>query len=65
VIDLDTYLAWLRSKSYVDAIPRRERDEFLAAERASLRSAFGGDAVTEPFVTWLWVATTATGASRA
>lgn len=55
-LDLDTYAAWLRSKSYVaalgDALPA-----FLAAERASLGQAFPDGVVREPFVTRLWVAT--------
>jgi SAM-dependent methyltransferase len=55
-LDLTTYLAWLRSKSYVDAIPRPAYDEFLDAERASLRAAFPSGAIVEPFVTTLWLA---------
>ena len=55
-LDLPTYLAWLRSKSYVDAIPRPAYDEFLAAEQASLSAAFPTGTITEPFVTTLWVA---------
>ncbi|HVU71621.1 MAG TPA: class I SAM-dependent methyltransferase [Mycobacteriales bacterium] len=55
-LDLSTYLAWLRSKSYVDAIPRPAYDDFLAAEAASLTAAFPDGMITEPFVTTLWVA---------
>jgi len=55
-LDLATYEAWLRSKSYVDAIPRPAYDEFLAAERESLAAAFPDGAVVEPFVTRLWIA---------
>lgn len=55
-LDLDTYAAWLRSKSYVaalgDALPA-----FLTAERESLARAFPDGLVREPFVTRLWVAT--------
>ena len=55
-LDLSTYLAWLRSKSYVDAIRRPAYDEFLAAEAASLTSVFPTGLITEPFVTTLWIA---------
>src|SRR5262249_31527775 len=55
-LDVTTYLAWLRSKSYVDAIPRPAYDAFLAAERESLLQAFPSGTITEPFVTSVWVA---------
>jgi SAM-dependent methyltransferase len=60
-LDLPTYLAWLRSKSYVDAIPQPAYDTFLAAERESLSAAFPDGLIREPFTTRLWVARTAGG----
>lgn len=54
-LDLDTYLRWLRSKSYVQAVP--DLAAFLAAERASLRAAFPDGLVVEPFRVRLVVAT--------
>ena len=46
-LDLDTYERWLRSKSYVSELP--DPGAFLAAERASLASAFPDGRVREPF----------------
>lgn len=54
-LDLDTYAAWLRSKSYVAAMGPAMAG-FLAAERRSLAEAFPDGEVREPFVTRLWVA---------
>ena len=54
VVDLDTYERWLRSKSYVQAVP--DLDAFLAAERASLAEAFPDGRVVEPFTVRLVVA---------
>ncbi len=53
-LDWPTYAAWLRSKSYVAAIP--DLDSFLAAEQASLEAAFPGGRITEDFDVHLWVA---------
>lgn len=55
-LDLDTYAAWLRSKSYVAAMGAG-LPGFLTAERASLSAAFPDGLVREPFVTRLWTAT--------
>ncbi len=54
-LPLDDYETWLRSKSYVAALGDR-LEEFLAAERASLRAAFPDGVVREPFRTVLVVA---------
>jgi SAM-dependent methyltransferase len=54
-IDIDTYLTWLRSKSYVAAIGERLAD-FLDAERRSLLRTFPDGVVEEPFRTLLVVA---------
>jgi SAM-dependent methyltransferase len=53
-VDLDTYERWLRSKSYVQALP--DLPAFLAAERASLLQAFPDGLVVEPFTVRLVVA---------
>jgi SAM-dependent methyltransferase len=54
-LDVETYLTFLASKSYVaalgDALPA-----FLDAQRDLLTATFGGRDVEEPFVTRLWVA---------
>lgn len=54
-IDIDRYVTWLRSKSYVAAIGDR-MDEFLDAERRSLLRVFPDGNVIEPFRTVLVVA---------
>lgn len=54
-VDLATYERWLRSKSYVAALGPALED-FIAAERASLSSAFADGVVHEPFEVRLWVA---------
>ena len=46
-LDLPTYERWLRSKSYVQALP--DLEAFLAAERESLLTAFPDGQVVEPF----------------
>jgi len=46
-LDAPTYERWLRSKSYVAALP--DPEGFLAAERASLREAFPDGRIVEPF----------------
>ena len=46
-LDLPTYERWLRSKSYVQALP--DLEAVLAAERASLLAAFPDGRVVEPF----------------
>ena len=56
-LDLDTYVTWLRSKSYVAALGDW-LEEFLAAERASLAAAFPDGTVREPFRTRLVLART-------
>lgn len=53
-LDLDTYERWLRSKSYVQAVP--DLEAFLAAERDTLRAAFPDGVVVEPFRVRLLVA---------
>lgn len=55
-LDLDTYESWLRSKSYVQAVP--DLEAFVAAERASLRAAFPDGVVVEPFTVRLVLART-------
>jgi SAM-dependent methyltransferase len=54
-LDIDTYLTWMRSKSYVAAIGDQEED-FLEAERRSILRAFPDGIVEEPFSTLLVVA---------
>jgi SAM-dependent methyltransferase len=54
-IEIDDYLTWHRSKSYVAAIGER-LPEFLAAERASMLEAFPDGVVVEPFEVLLVVA---------
>jgi len=54
-IDIDLYLTWLRSKSYVAAIGDRLED-FLDAERRSVLRAFPDGIIEEPFRTLLVVA---------
>jgi SAM-dependent methyltransferase len=54
-LDIDHYLTWLRSKSYVASIGDRVED-FLAAERRSMLRAFPDGLVVEPFRTLLVVA---------
>jgi SAM-dependent methyltransferase len=56
MIDIDLYMTWLQSKSYVAAIGER-LDEFLDAERASMLRVFSDGVVVEPFRTVLVVAT--------
>ena len=46
-LDWPTYERWLRSKSYVAALP--DPAAFLAAERASLAEAFPDGRIVEPF----------------
>jgi SAM-dependent methyltransferase len=53
-LDRPTYERWLRSKSYVQALP--DVDAFVAAERASLAEAFPDGVVEEPFRVRLVVA---------
>jgi SAM-dependent methyltransferase len=55
-IDIDLYLTWLRSKSYVAAIGDRLGD-FLDAERRSMLRVFPDGVVVEPFRTVMVVAT--------
>jgi SAM-dependent methyltransferase len=55
-LDLATYERWLRSKSYVQALP--DLEAFLAAERDSLSRAFPDGTVVEPFVVRLVLART-------
>jgi SAM-dependent methyltransferase len=54
-IDIETYLTWLRSKSYVAAIGPGLAD-FLDAERRSMLRAFPDGIIEEPFRTLLVVA---------
>lgn len=51
-LSVDLYERWLRSKSYVQALP--EVDAFVAASRADLLEAFPDGQVEEAFVTRLW-----------
>lgn len=51
-ISLDLYERWLRSKSYVQALP--DIAGFIADCRADLLEAFPSGVVEEPFVTRLW-----------
>lgn len=46
-LDWPTYERWLRSKSYVAALP--DQAAFLTAERASLAAAFPTGRIVEPF----------------
>ena len=46
-LDWPTYERWLRSTSYVAALP--DQAGFLAAERASLARAFPDGRIVEPF----------------
>jgi SAM-dependent methyltransferase len=55
VLDWPTYERWLRSKSYVQAVP--DLEQFVAAERASLSAAFPDGRIVEPFRVRLVVAT--------
>lgn len=52
-ITLDLYERWLRSKSYVQALP--DPEGFVAACRADLIQAFPDRVVVEPFVTRLFL----------
>lgn len=53
-LDWPTYERWLRSKSYVAALP--DQTGFLAAERASLAAAFPDGRIVEPFLVHLLTA---------
>lgn len=55
-LDWPTYERWLRSKSYVAALP--DIEAFVAAERASLTKAFPDGVIREPFVVRLLTAWT-------
>ncbi|MCW2585638.1 MAG: Methyltransferase type 11 [Frankiales bacterium] len=52
-LSLELYERWLRSKSYVQALP--DVEGFVAGCRADLLAAFPDGQVLEPFVTRLWV----------
>ena len=52
-LSVDLYERWLRSKSYVQALP--DVDGFVAACRADLLQAFPDGTVVEPFVTRLFL----------
>ena len=52
-IPVDLYERWLRSKSYVQALP--DVDGFVAACRADLLQEFPDGEVLEPFVTRVWL----------
>lgn len=52
-LPLDLYERWLRSKSYVQALP--DVEGFVAACRADLAQAFPDGVVVEPFVTRLFL----------
>lgn len=54
-LDVDTYLVYLSSKSYVAAMGDR-MPEFLEGQRALMTEAFPDGVMTERFVTHLWVA---------
>ena len=54
-LDWPTYERWLRSKSYVQAVP--DLETFLAVERASLAAAFPDGRIVEPFEVRLVVVT--------
>lgn len=53
-LDWPTYERWLRSKSYVQALP--DVEAFLAAERSSLGEAFPDGRIDEPFAVRLTLA---------
>lgn len=55
-LDLDVWERWLRSKSYVQALP--DVEAFVAAERRSLGEAFPSGRVRERFTTRLVLART-------
>lgn len=52
-LDWPLYERWLRSKSYIQALA--DVEGFVAAERASLETAFPDGRIVEPFETSLWV----------
>ncbi len=52
-LDWPLYERWLRSKSYVQALP--DVEGLVAAERASLAEAFPDGRIVEPFRVSLWV----------
>ncbi len=52
-LSLDLYDRWLRSKSYVQALP--DVEGFVSASRADLLAAFPDGVVVEPFVTRLFL----------
>lgn len=52
-LSVDLYERWLRSKSYVQALP--DVDTFVAQCRADLLTAFPDGIVVEPFVTYLYL----------
>lgn len=54
-LDVETYLTYLASKSYVAVLGER-LPSFLAAQREVLTAAFPDGTVVEPFVTNLWLA---------
>jgi hypothetical protein len=54
-LDVETYVVFLASKSYVARIPGGPA-AFLDRQRTTLREAFPDGVVVEPFVTRLWVA---------
>lgn len=54
-LDVETYLVFLSSKSYVAALGDRMQG-FLDAQRDLLTATFPDGVVVEPFVTRLWVA---------
>lgn len=54
-VDVDTYLVYLSSKSYVAALGERMTG-FLDAQRDLLTETFADGVVREPFVTRLWLA---------
>jgi SAM-dependent methyltransferase len=54
-LDVETYLTFLASKSYVAALGER-LPAFLGAQRALLAETFPDGTVVEPFVTRLWLA---------
>jgi SAM-dependent methyltransferase len=51
-ISPELYARWLRSKSYVQALP--DVDAFVAASLEDLHEAFPDGRIVEPFVTRLW-----------
>jgi len=54
-LDVETYLAFLSSKSYVAALGGRMAG-FLHVQRELLEATFADGVVAEPYVTRLWVA---------